>query len=78
MRKCESLDVEFKTSMSKASNCICNACHGSGQVLSLSLPETLYFDRKHLTTEYSPYWVCRSCRDKLVKALEWEAAQDDS
>ena len=67
----ERKNVRFKSVPSTADNCICNACHGTGQVMKLSLPETRYFDGKHLTTKYNPYWVCRSCRDKLVKALEW-------
>ena len=67
----ERKNVRFKSVLSTADNCICNACHGSGQVMQLSLPETLYFDGKHLTTKHTPYWVCRSCRDNLVKALEW-------
>ena len=36
------------------------------------LPETKYFNGKSLTTKRYSYWLCRSCRDKLVKALEWE------
>lgn len=68
----ERKNVRFTSVLSTADNCICNACHGSGQVIKLILPETKYFNGKSLTTKRYSYWLCRSCRDNLVKALEWE------
>ena len=71
MKKLDSLDVEFKTSMSKADNCICNACHGTGTVMKLTYPTTLYYDGKHLSTKYHEFWLCAKCRTKLSFALDW-------
>lgn len=71
MRKCESLDVKFKTSMSKASNCICNACHAEGPVMKLTFPVTKFHNRKNLSAKYYQFWLCEKCRAKLSFALEW-------
>lgn len=71
MRKCESLDVKFKTSMSKASNCICNACHAEGTVMKLTFPVTKFHDSKNLRAKYYQFWLCEKCRAKLSFALEW-------
>ena len=67
----ERKNVRFTSVLSTADNCICNACHGDGQVIKLSLPETKYFNGNRLTTKRYSYWLCRSCRDKLLNALEW-------
>lgn len=67
----QSVDVEFVANVSKADNCICNACFGKGQVIKIRLPDTRYHNGTDLETKYTNYWLCRSCRDKLVKALEW-------
>lgn len=67
--KSEKRAVEFPVKVSTAENCTCSACHGSGRVTKLRLPETLYHDRRNLTTKYSEYWLCKSCRDKLLQAL---------
>lgn len=70
----EKLNVEFPSKISVADNCVCSACHTLGRVVKLELPETLYHNpRKGLSTEYMEYWLCRECRDKLAKALEWGA-----
>ena len=37
----ERKNVRFTSELSTADNYVCNACHGTGQVLMLSLPETL-------------------------------------
>ena len=71
MRKLKSLDVEFKTSMSKADNCICNSCHAEGTVMKLTYPKTMYHDGKHLSTKYQEFWLCAKCREKLSFALDW-------
>lgn len=68
----ERKNVKFLSSISTYSNCICDACHGGGQVIKLELPETKYFNGKVLKTKRHPYWLCRVCRDKLVKTLDWE------
>lgn len=67
----EKLDVRFPASVSKADNCICTACHGIGSVIKLELPETLYFNKNGLSTEYSKYCLCNDCRKKLVNSLVW-------
>ena len=68
--------VEFSSKMGTADNCICNACHHIGYVIKLELPETTYNNGGKLKTKYQPFWLCKNCRDKLVKALEWEVAED--
>lgn len=67
----EKRDVRFPASVSKSDNCICTACHGIGRVTKLELPETLYFDRSGLSTQYNSYWLCNDCRKKLVNSLVW-------
>lgn len=63
--------AEFISRISQANNCLCDACHGLGQVIKLEVPTTKYYDGIHLATKVRSYWLCRECRDKLVKALEW-------
>ena len=63
--------VKFQSELSTYDNCICNACHHIGHVIKLVVPETTYNNGGKLTTKYRPFWLCRRCRDKLVKALEW-------
>lgn len=63
--------VEFRSEIGTADNCICNACHHIGYVIKLEVPETTYNNGGKLKTKYRPFWLCRNCRDKLVKALEW-------
>lgn len=70
MREPESLDVTFKTSMSEADNCICNACHATGRVMKLTYPTTLYYDGNHLSTKYHEFWLCEKCLEKLAFALD--------
>jgi hypothetical protein len=72
----ERLCVEFSSKIGTADNCICNACHHIGYVIKLEVPETTYNNGGKLKTKYRPFWLCRNCRDKLVKALEWEVAED--
>ena len=68
--------VKFSSKIGTADNCICNACHHIGYVIKLELPETVHNNGGKLKTKYRPFWLCRNCRDKLVKALEWEVADD--
>ena len=63
------LDVTFKAVESRQNNCICDCCHGSGRVLKLRMPRTLYHDGRALTTKYSDLWICNECRIKLMAAL---------
>ncbi len=72
----ERKNVKFKSIISTCDNGICDACHGGGKVIKLDLPETKYFNGTGLKTKRHPYWLCHSCRDKLVKALEWEVAEN--
>lgn len=67
---------QFGSVISPANNCICDACHATGKVIKLVLPETKYIKGKILGTKHTPYWLCRKCRDKLVKALEWKETAD--
>ena len=68
----EYLPVKFTGTLSTADNCLCNACHYGGYVVKLEIPETSYTNSGKLKTKYRAFWLCRKCRDKLVKALEWE------
>ena len=65
------LDVRFASEMSRAENCFCDACHGTGRVVKLTMPQTLYFDGGTLSTKYHNYWLCAGCRTKLAHALDW-------
>ena len=67
----EELKVSFPAKISNTDNCICNACHHIGRVVKLELPETLYDRKGLLKTEYSEYWICFNCREKLMNALMW-------
>lgn len=62
--------VKFQSELGTADNCICNACHHIGYVIKLVIPETTYNNGGKLQTKYRPFWLCRHCRDKLVKALD--------
>ena len=64
-------DVTFKSKMSKSEYCFCTACHDTGWVMKVTLPETRYFDGNRLTTKYHEYWLCAKCRTKLTHALDW-------
>lgn len=67
----EPVEVDFPSKMSKADNCICNACFTDDRVIKLMLPNTCFDRNGRKRTSYDEYWLCRDCRDKLVKALEW-------
>lgn len=67
----DELKVDFPAKVSDADNCICTACHHIGRVVKLKLPETLYNGKGLLETEYSGYWICFNCREKLMNALMW-------
>ncbi len=67
----EKLEVEFKSKLSNYTNCRCNGCNGVSEVIKLELPNTCYRIDGILKTTYDNYWLCRKCRDKLAKALEW-------
>lgn len=69
----EELNVSFTAKISNADHCICNACHHIGRVVKLELPETLFGRNGILKTEYSEYWICFNCREKLMYALMWGA-----
>ena len=64
-------NIKFLSHISEYNNCVCDACFGISQVIKLEVPVTKYHDGKNLTTSYHPYWLCRECRDKLVKTLDW-------
>jgi len=66
----DKLDVTFQGILSKQSNCLCNCCHDATKVLKISIPETLYFDGKSLSTKYHDLWICESCTKKLVDELK--------
>lgn len=67
----ERLYVEFRSNVSAADNCICNACHNVGRVIKLEVPETTYNNGGKLKTKYRPFWLCFNCREKLMSALMW-------
>ena len=67
----EKITANIPSKVSTSNSCICSACHGGGKVIQLKLPRTYYRDGFSLTTNYSNYCLCRECRDKLVKSLEW-------
>ena len=69
--------VFFESTISDHNYCMCDACHGIGYVVKLELPRTRYYDGSHLSVKYHTYWLCRDCRDKLVKALEWGAEDEN-
>ena len=61
--------VEFRSEVSTADNCICNACHHIGYVIKLEVPETTYNNGGKLKTKYRPFWLCKNCRNKLLEAI---------
>nr|WP_319487260.1 hypothetical protein [uncultured Caproiciproducens sp.] len=72
----EKLDVTFSGTVSKYDNCLCGCCHDAAKVLKLSIPETLYFDGKILSTKYHDLWICKSCAEKLMVALSKLSGSD--
>jgi len=69
------MNVRFKARNSRYENCFCDGCHANGSVIKLELPRTLYYDGKHLSTQYKGYWLCQKCVDKLKKAMETPEAE---
>lgn len=67
----EKLEVQIKSKMSVTDNCFCTACHDTGKVMKVRLPETKYHNGRDLTTKYHEYWLCAPCRTKLVHALDY-------
>ena len=67
----EKLTVKFPCDISNADNCICSACHNVGGVAKLQMPNTLFNGKGILKTEYSEYWLCFNCREKLMHSLMW-------
>lgn len=68
--KNERLDVEFTAVRRQRNNCCCTACHGLGSVTVVRLPETSYGAISgKLSTVYTPYWLCDSCKMQLQKVL---------
>lgn len=67
----EKLTVKFHSDVCDADSCVCDACHNIGRVIKLKLPITKYFGGEKLSTNYSPYWLCFNCREKLTDALIW-------
>lgn len=66
----EHLDsVRFAAEVSESRYGCCDGCHRCSRVIRLSLPSTLYHDRKNLSTRYYERWFCRACADKLLEAL---------
>lgn len=64
--------VAFSSKMSsKAVNCRCHACFKEDRVIKLKLPNSNRVISGDMITCYHEYWLCRECRDKLAKALEW-------
>ena len=68
----DKLNVAFPCAKSEYDNCVCDCCHGTGRVLKIQLPTTLYYDGKSLTTKYRHFWICDECREKLITALTKE------
>ena len=68
-------EVEFTSTISESEFCVCDACHKTGKVMKLTLPETAYYRNGQLSTKYREYWLCPSCRRKLVHALDWPRLQ---
>lgn len=65
------LDVDFPSELSRANNCICDACHDTNMVIRLKLPETKFFDGQGLSTKYTNYWLCGECGGKLLCSLAY-------
>jgi len=65
----EKLEVTFSVKESEYDNCLCDCCHGTGHVLKVKMPTTLYKNGKDLTTNYSNLWLCNDCRKKLSDVL---------
>ena len=65
----EFAEVEFKSTISESEFCICDACHKTGEVMKLTLPETAYHRNGQLSTKYREYWLCSVCEEKLMSAL---------
>lgn len=74
----DKLDVKFTATESEQSNCICTCCHATDKVLKLNIPNTMYFDGKTLSTTYYGFWLCPTCRHKLIKSLLGQSIKDIS
>ena len=72
----DKLDVKFTATESEHSNCICTCCHATDKVLKLNIPNTLYYDGKTLSTTYFGFWLCQTCREKLINAILGQPLKD--
>lgn len=73
----DKLNVTFLSERSKHDNCFCKCCHGTGEVLKLRIPTTLYHDGRKLTTKYNDLWICDKCREKMITALKEDQHDGD-
>lgn len=69
MKENERKEVTFAAEMSASEHCVCDACHAEAQVLKISLPYSKYYGSDELVTRFREYWLCQSCREKLMKAV---------
>lgn len=67
------MKIEFSAVRSESKYCGCDCCHGEGQVTKIKYPITRYYkesDYKELETKYREVWMCDSCRDLFLAAIE--------
>lgn len=69
MKENERKEVAFAAEMSASEHCACDACHAEARVLKISLPYSKYYGCDELATRYREYWLCQSCRKKLMSAV---------
>ena len=65
----EKLPVSFETKKGRSTACLCSACHDTGTVTVVILPDT-HFENRELRTWYHEYWLCDDCKAKLLEALK--------
>lgn len=59
----------FKAKMKIGTNCCCECCHGIGKVIVVTMPNTLFHDKRNLSTKYIDWWMCEECFETFKKTL---------
>lgn len=63
-------EIVFSAQRRKGTNFVCDACFNIGSVTVITYPETLYFNRRSLSTKYHKWWLCDDCIEKLKEVLK--------
>lgn len=65
----EKIIPRFKAEASNSKYCQCDSCREIGTIYRVNVPVTAYWDGRHLTQHDKIFWLCDTCRKRLIYAL---------